>query len=115
MTDGGTKAGGRDWVGRTLKGRYVVESVLGAGGMGTVYLAHDRELDRKVVVKVPHARLLDDEQFRFRFAKEIRSLTQVSHPHVVRAFDAGEERDGDLPADAPPARFAVLEYMRAGA
>lgn len=113
MTDVGASGGRRDWVGRTLKGRYLVESVLGAGGMGTVYLAHDRDMDRKVVVKVPHARLLDDVAFRERFTKEIRALTNLPHPHVVKVLDAGESRDMGLTGEVA-APFAVLEYLEGG-
>jgi serine/threonine-protein kinase len=111
VTQGAPRPAKRDWVGKTLKGRYLVERVLGAGGMGTVYLATDRDMGRKVVVKVPHARLLDDEEFRNRFSKEIRSLTDLSQAHIVRVLDAGEAPDEFTHEPTP---FAVLEYLDGG-
>lgn len=111
MTDGDSRIDRRDWVGRTLKGRYLVERVLGGGGMGTVYLARDRDMDREVVVKVPHSRFLDDELFRARFAKEVRSLTRLSQAHIVRVLDAGDEPEAGR---AEPTPFAVLEYLDGG-
>jgi formylglycine-generating enzyme required for sulfatase activity len=112
VTDGGTKAGGKgDWTGRVLEGRYRVERVLGSGGMGTAYLARDERMQRPVVVKVPHARLLDDEQFRARFIKEIRSLTSLPHPHVVTVLDAGEAVEAGRDESIP---FAVLAYLEGG-
>jgi len=111
VTDGDSRIDRRDWVGRTLKGRYLVERVLGGGGMGTVYLARDRDMDREVVVKVPHSRFLDDELFRARFAKEVRSLTRLSQAHIVRVLDAGDEPEAGR---AEPTPFAVLEYLDGG-
>src|SRR5205809_15920 len=89
VTDGETQVSRRDWTGRVLEGRYRVVRALGSGGMATVYLAHDDRMDRDVVLKVPHVRFLDDEGFRARFTKEIRSLTHLPHPHVVKALDVG--------------------------
>ena len=71
-------------------GRYRIESLLGRGGMGSVYRAHDTQLDRKVALKVPkfdsHAksRLVD------RFYREARSAANLSHPNLCPVFDVGE-------------------------
>ena len=94
-----------EWVGRLLDGRYRVEEVLGRGGMGAIYLASDERMDRKVVVKVPHAKFLEEAGFRQRFEKEIRSLTRLEHPHVVKVLDAGD-------ADGVP--YAVLQHLAGG-
>jgi len=83
-------------------GRYRVERELGRGGMATVYLAHDEELGRRVAVKVLPERLADDDSFRARFLREARLAGRLSHPNVVRVYDAGE-------ADGRP--FIVMEYV----
>jgi eukaryotic-like serine/threonine-protein kinase len=78
--------------------RYRIERELGRGGMATVYLARDEELGRLVAVKVLAQHLADDEQFRARFQREARLAARLSHPNVVRIFDAGD-------------RFIVMEYV----
>jgi serine/threonine protein kinase len=71
-------------------GRYRVEDVLGRGGMASVYLAVDGELDRPVAVKVL-AEHLDTPGFRERFMREARLAAQLSHPNIVQVFDVGED------------------------
>jgi hypothetical protein len=95
------------WVGRGIAGgRYQVTAKLGEGGMGFVYRAHDRNLDCDVVIKVPRlAMLLEDPDFAVRFAREVRSLVRLVHPHIVKVSDVGEE-------DGTP--FAVLQYLPGG-
>jgi eukaryotic-like serine/threonine-protein kinase len=82
-------------------GRYRVEELLGRGGMASVYLARDGELDRAVAVKVM-AEHLDTPGFRERFMREARLAAQLSHPNVVQVFDVGED-------DGRP--FIVMEYV----
>ncbi len=94
-----------DWSGSLVEGRYRVTALLGAGGMGTAYQARDERMNRTVVLKVPHPALLADEGFRKRFEHEIRSLTTLEHPHVVKAFDVGVH--GGVP-------YAVLQYLGGG-
>jgi serine/threonine-protein kinase len=72
-------------------GRYRVVDVLGRGGMATVYVARDVELDRPVAVKVLAGHLAGDPTFRDRFVREARLAAQLSHPNVVQVFDAGED------------------------
>jgi eukaryotic-like serine/threonine-protein kinase len=83
-------------------GRYRVERELGRGGMATVYLAEDEELSRDVAVKVLAEHLAGEEAFRARFVREARLAGRLSHPNVVRVYDAGE-------ADGRP--FMVMEYV----
>jgi serine/threonine protein kinase len=75
-------------------GRYRLERPLGHGGMATVYLGHDQELDRPVAVKLLAEGLADDEAFPARFLREARLAARLSHPNVVNVFDAGEAADG---------------------
>jgi tetratricopeptide (TPR) repeat protein len=73
-------------------GRYAVRETLGRGGMGTVYLAHDPELDRLVALKVPQ---LGGPAAEERFLREARAAAAVTHPNLCPVFDAGRA-DGVL-------------------
>jgi formylglycine-generating enzyme required for sulfatase activity len=70
-------------------GRYRIVRQLGLGGMGTVYLAHDTELDRRVALKVPH-HTPGDTDFLRRFHREARAAAQLSHPNICQVFDVGQ-------------------------
>jgi serine/threonine-protein kinase len=79
-------------LGAVVDGRYRIERELGAGGMATVYLAHDVRHDRKVAVKVLHPELaaaIGGE----RFLSEIRTTARLQHPHILPLLDSGEVRD----------------------
>jgi hypothetical protein len=94
------------WIGQELAGgRYRVSAPLGEGGMGLVYRARDRHLNAEVVIKVPRQVLEEDPSFAGRFAREVRSLVQLSHPNIVKVLDVGEY-DG-LP-------FVVMQYLPGG-
>jgi eukaryotic-like serine/threonine-protein kinase len=71
-------------------GRYRTQELLGRGGMASVYLARDGELDRPVAVKVLAEHLADTPGFRKRFLREAKLAAQLSHPNVVQVFDVGE-------------------------
>lgn len=86
-------------------GRYRILDKLGEGGMGFVYRAHDANLDTEVVIKVPRPSMLEDPEFAGRFAREIRSLVKLSHPHIVKITDVGEHEG--LP-------FAVMQFLPGG-
>ena len=77
-------------IGQTLDGRYVVRSKIARGGMAMVYLGDDLRLGRNVAIKIMHAHLADDENFRRRFEQEARSAAGLGHPNVVNVFDQGE-------------------------
>ncbi|HEU0032173.1 MAG TPA: protein kinase [Kofleriaceae bacterium] len=72
-------------------GRFVVEGELGAGGMGVVYAARDRELDRRVALKVLRARTADDEAQRLRLLREGQAMARVTHPNVITVHEVGIE------------------------
>jgi DNA-binding beta-propeller fold protein YncE/predicted Ser/Thr protein kinase len=77
-------------VGSVLAG-YEVEALIGRGGMGAVYRAHELGLGRKVALKVIAPELAQDDRFRERFLRESRIAASLDHPHVVPIFTAGEE------------------------
>jgi eukaryotic-like serine/threonine-protein kinase len=85
---------GHDWLGQTLDGRYRIERVLGAGGLGTVYLATQLRLDRPVAVKMLHRELLPSAELRKRFDREVKTLSRLAHPHIVTVTDSGVLDDG---------------------
>ncbi len=68
-------------------------SLIGPGGMGTVYRARHRTLDRPVAVKVIHADLRERDTFADRFIREARTLARLDHPSIVKVYDFGQ-RDG---------------------
>ena len=76
-------------------GPYRIESVLGHGGMGTVYLARHTRLERRVALKVIASALADDPAFRARFLRESQLAASLDHPHVIPIYDA-DEIDGVL-------------------
>ena len=70
-------------------GRYRIETILGQGGFGLVYLAHDDQLDRPVAVKVPHAKLLSQPEDALAYLTEARTVANLDHPHIVPVYDVG--------------------------
>jgi len=76
---------------RLVAGRYELGRSLGNGGMGEVFVATDRTLDRHVALKELSPALTDDEDARARFFREARVLARINDPHVVGIFDTGED------------------------
>ena len=83
-------------------GRYRLARRLGHGGMASVYLARDSELDRPVAVKLLAENAAADDGLRERFVREARLAARLSHPNVVSIYDAGA--DGSRP-------YIVMEYV----
>src|SRR5262245_7889412 len=77
--------------GEVLSGRYEILSLLGRGGMGTVYRAHDRILDETVALKVLRLDLARSAAMARRFRSEIKLARKVSHRNVCRIYDYGED------------------------
>jgi serine/threonine-protein kinase len=104
-----------DWVGRTLGDRYVVDDVLGTGGMSSVYKATDPNLKRVVAIKLIHPHLSGNPDFVVRFKEEAAAVAQLRHPNIVQVFDFNN--DGDtyymvmefLPGETLHARLARLD------
>lgn len=74
----------------TLRGRYRLDEMIGGGGMGEVWRAHDNVLDRNVAVKVIRSHLADSETVRARLRVEARLAGSLHHPGIVNVFDYGE-------------------------
>jgi tetratricopeptide (TPR) repeat protein len=88
--------------GTPLGTRYLIESILGEGGMGMVYRARDLELDRTVALKVIRPDLASRPEILDRFKREIQLASRVTHKNVVRIHDLGEV--GDL-------RFISMSFI----
>lgn len=84
---------------------YAIESLLGRGGMGDVYLARQTSLDRRVALKVLAKRLESDAAFVARFQAEARAAAALNHPNVVTVYDVGEETG---------THYLSMEYMDRG-
>jgi Tol biopolymer transport system component len=108
----------------TRLGPYEILSALGAGGMGEVYKARDTRLDRLVAIKILPEALAADPQFRERFDREARAISQLTHPHICTLYDVGREplrrpgldtREGDGPSASGvglhPIDFLVMELL----
>ena len=88
-------------------GRYEIKERLGRGGMATVFLALDPELNRDVAVKVlPWTQVAPaDPTLAARFQQEAQAVARLNHPHIIQVHDAGEDR-GFL--------YIVMEYLSGG-
>jgi eukaryotic-like serine/threonine-protein kinase len=82
-------------IGSTVAG-YRIERVLGAGGMGTVYLVQNPELPRRDAVKVLSGELSRSPEFRARFIREAEVASGLAHPNIVAVYSRGETEDGQL-------------------
>ena len=89
--------------GRVLGRRYALGARVGVGGMGQVYRARDRVLERTVAVKVLSAASTDDLELVARFGREARAAAALNHPNIVTVFDSGAH--GDL-------QYLVMEYVQ---
>jgi serine/threonine protein kinase len=72
-------------------GHFVLESQLGEGGCGTVFLAHDTELDRKVAVKIARPSASRTPEMRSRFLREGKAAALLSHPNIVAVYETGQD------------------------
>ena len=88
--------------GDVLGGRYEILQLLGEGGMGAVYKARDRELDRPVALKLIRPELASNPSILARFKQELLLSRQVTHKNVIRIFDLG---------DANGVKFITMEFV----
>jgi serine/threonine protein kinase len=104
----------------TRLGPYEIVAPIGAGGMGEVYKARDTRLDRAVAIKILPAEFAHNAQFKVRFEREAKTISQLSHPNICALYDVGENYivmellDGESLADrlakAPLPLNDVLKY-----
>src|SRR5947208_3737066 len=88
--------------GTLVDGRYLIENRLGSGGMADVYCAADRQLGRRVAIKILHRRFSRDQEFVERFRREASAAAGLQHGNVVSVFDRGEY-DGTY--------YIAMEYL----
>ncbi|MDY0060710.1 MAG: serine/threonine-protein kinase [Myxococcota bacterium] len=90
-------------LGRRIKDTFLIQSRLGAGGMGTVYKAVQERLNRLVALKILPQHLAESEEAVLRFHREARSASALSHPNTIVIYDYGQEPDGLL--------FLAMEFV----
>ncbi len=88
MAEDSPSARSRSLAGQTIA-TYKIEKLLGAGGMGEVYLAHDAKLSRKVALKILPAEFVADAERTKRFEREARTISALNHPYIVTIYDVG--------------------------
>jgi len=81
-------------IGTVVAGRYLLESVLGSGGMATVYRARHQLVDRLLAVKILHENFADDGKLKERLSREAKSTASIAHPNIVEIYDFGTTEDG---------------------
>jgi serine/threonine-protein kinase len=91
------------YVGFIIDGRYHVESVIAAGGMGVVYKARHRMIDKPVAIKILRPELVDNRDITERFLVEAQAASAIGSEHIVDVTDYGELPDG--------ATYIVMEYL----
>jgi serine/threonine-protein kinase len=96
--------GAEPQVGSLFAGRYEIQALLGKGGMGIVYRAHDRDLDDLVAIKTLRSEAVSaDPTLLDRFKQEIRLARRITHPNILRTHDLGE---------ANGLRYLSMEYVK---
>jgi len=90
---------------KTVIDHYLIQDVIGFGASGVIYLAHDKDLERKVVLKFLSKHLYQDQGCRLRFQGEAQAVAQLNHPNIVTIHEIGEYEG--LP-------FLAMEYVEGG-
>ncbi len=90
-------------IGRVLDGRYLIEKVLGEGGMGIVYRAKHTALGKSLAVKVLRAEVSKDQEIVARFRQEAKSATEIGNEHIIDISDFGALPDGST--------YFVMEFL----
>src|SRR4051794_37970920 len=91
------------WIGSLIAGCYRIETVLGEGGMATVYRARHTLQDKPVAIKIFRKDLARETKLRQRFFREATSSARLAHPNIIEIMDSGEAEDGTP--------YLVMEYL----
>jgi serine/threonine protein kinase len=97
------KGGPRSLIGSTISDRYLIERLLGEGGMGAVYQAEHTLMRKRMAIKVLHPEMTRLPEVVARFEREAMAAAHIDHPHVVTATDFGKLEDGSF--------FLALEFV----
>lgn len=90
-------------VGTKLGDRYEIVSVIGRGGMGVVYKAHQEQMDKLMAIKMLHSHMVSDSEAVKRFYREAKTVSQVRHHHIVTLYDFGMSSQGQP--------FLVMDFL----
>ena len=90
-------------IGRVIQERYLIEALLGSGGMGSVYRARHQLINRHVALKFLDIKHVHDDESRARFLREARAVNRIQHEHIIDVSDFGESEDGLV--------YIVMEYL----
>ena len=100
---GGKAVGAKALIGSTISDRYLIERLLGEGGMGAVYQAEHTLMRKRMAIKVLHPEMTRLPEVVARFEREAMAAAHIDHPHVVTATDFGKLEDGSF--------FLALEFV----
>jgi urea transport system substrate-binding protein len=104
VSDGSLQRSTDQWIGSSL-GKYEIKGLLGVGGMGVVFKAHDSSIDRDVAIKVLPSELSANEVALHRFMVEAKSAGKLSHPNAVTIYEVAQEG---------PTHYLVMEIVSGG-
>jgi len=106
--------------GDLIADRYELEELVGTGGMSSVFRARDRQLERRIAIKILYEHYADDPEYLERFRREARAVAKLSHPNIVTVIDRGDDDgrqyivfehvDGENLKDTDPRAKSYQEY-----